>query len=194
MDGLKRGDPDVGVHECNKLHCPLTDSLLDPTSHHPCPASPTLASKPSERAIVCTAKGCGGFAKRILQTEDIRTVENQGATSYTLVCRSQRKNSTISTQAIRRRRLGPCPSNLWRLSTHHHLPRWLSTSCLRQPIDSGPHAYFPKIPLERFSLGEIALNHHRTRRVCGQVGLLVTTDIIILEQNCPGDPGAVKAE
>ena len=39
--------------------------------------------------ILPAQSDCDDFAKRTLQTEDIRPVDNQGATSYTLICPSQ---------------------------------------------------------------------------------------------------------
>ncbi|MCJ1269409.1 hypothetical protein MMC22_009301 [Lobaria immixta] len=46
----------------------------------------------STKAVVtCTAKACDEYAQRILQAKDIQVVENQGATSYTLICPSQGK-------------------------------------------------------------------------------------------------------
>lgn len=45
----------------------------------------------TEATITCKAKDCDEYAKRHLQAEDIQCVENQGATSYTLICPSQAK-------------------------------------------------------------------------------------------------------
>ncbi|KAI9748976.1 MAG: hypothetical protein M4579_007059, partial [Chaenotheca gracillima] len=42
-------------------------------------------------SIICTANLCEEVARRTLNTDDIQPVENQGATSYTLICKSQAK-------------------------------------------------------------------------------------------------------
>ncbi|KAI9688288.1 MAG: hypothetical protein M1820_010291 [Bogoriella megaspora] len=42
-----------------------------------------------ERSQLCGMKDCHEFASRILRTQDIQPVENQGSTSYTLACPSQ---------------------------------------------------------------------------------------------------------
>lgn len=45
----------------------------------------------SEATTTLAAKDCDEYAKRHLQAEDIQRIENQGATSYILLCPSQAK-------------------------------------------------------------------------------------------------------
>ena len=44
-----------------------------------------------EGSKLCSMKDCDEFASSILKTKDIQPVENQGSTSYTLICPSQAK-------------------------------------------------------------------------------------------------------
>ncbi|KAI9678047.1 MAG: hypothetical protein M1817_005991 [Caeruleum heppii] len=50
-----------------------------------------LVPQTLNRGATCTAQDCDDFARRTLQTEHVRPVDNQGATSYTLICLDQEK-------------------------------------------------------------------------------------------------------
>ncbi|RMZ79656.1 hypothetical protein DV738_g3153, partial [Chaetothyriales sp. CBS 135597] len=54
---------------------------------------PQILSKhgPAGEGFQCTAETCDDFAKTTLGSEDVQLVDNQGAASYTLICRSQNK-------------------------------------------------------------------------------------------------------
>lgn len=45
----------------------------------------------SKDSFQCTAEGCAAFARKVLRSDDVRPVDNQGAASYTLICPSQNK-------------------------------------------------------------------------------------------------------